>query len=722
MRRLLLLIPAIALALHLGTSAQRRTLLLETSDVYVIEHEGGEVWTIGSSGIWLTLALDDRDGLRVVDLQSPYTGRWNVGSAAEAPVRLGGWLLSPGTRSLAFESALASEYRGGVRLELSFVSANPPAKVTRSYACYPYSPVIEAWTIYEPLGDRPLDVSEMITYDLTVQPGTVRWMSGLETPIEEGGPFTLQSQDLQPGASLTLGSARRSTERMLPWFMIDADIDAFFGGLMWSGTWQAVLRRTADGMRVTLGPQPFHTDATGAVETPHGFFGVVGGSVDDVSAAVRAFAMRAIRQGRPIPALVTYNTWFAHGTDVTHEAVMAEIDLAADVGIEVVVLDAGWYPNNPEDPWDYTTGLGLWDFDPERFPHGLRALRDYAHDRGVKFGLWVEPERVSLATVDKPYLARQRWLATANGQYFDDPRGAVANSAQICLADPEAWQWVFDRIVEVVDTVQPDYLKWDDNGWANCDRPGHGHGSEDGNFAHIRGLYEMLRHLRDRYPDLIIENCSGGGARLDFGMLEYTDVAWMDDQTAPASRVRHHLESLGTVFPPAYLFSFVIDTEQEPVDPFPGLSYFFRSRMPGTLGVTWRAEEEPEGERDWIRREIGVYKQIRDIVREADSRLLTPQVPIGGGEAWDVLQHRSATTGNTLLFAFAGPDAPEQTVVHPRQLTRAATYEVTSIDLGVIGRASGAVLMDEGLTLRRTDDRTAHIIILKSLGAASTAR
>src|SRR5437763_8841619 len=85
------------------------------------------------------------------------------------------------------------------------------------------------------------------------------------------------------------------------------------------------------------------------------------------------------------------------------------------------------------------------------------------------------------------------------------------------------------------------------NMFVNCDRQGHGHGATDGNFAHVTGLYDLLTTLRQRYPDLLFENVSGGGNRLDVGMLRYTDAAWMDDRTAPSAHVRHNLEGLTAV-------------------------------------------------------------------------------------------------------------------------------------------------------------------------------
>src|SRR5262249_32794860 len=145
--------------------------------------------------------------------------------------------------------------------------------------------------------------------------------------------------------------------------------------------------------------------------------------------------------------------------------------------------------------YDFDSGLGQWNEDAGRFPSGLASLADYVHDAGMLFGLWVEPLRVALSNVDKPGLVREAWLASKGGQY-----GQPSN-AQICLVRPEARKWVLDQIVALVTRVRPDYLKWDNNLWVNCDRAGHGHGPTDGAFGHTLALYDLLAELRRRFPD-----------------------------------------------------------------------------------------------------------------------------------------------------------------------------------------------------------------------------
>lgn len=149
-RRLLLVFAfALLVAQQEGLSAERQPLI-STHDAYIEADAEAEIWTIGTSGIRLSLALDPRVGLRVLEIASPHTGQWNVRGDSGTLITLDGSLLSLGSRALVFESAGATEYRGGVRLDLLFSSSNPRARVRRTYATYPHSPIVETWTTFEP--------------------------------------------------------------------------------------------------------------------------------------------------------------------------------------------------------------------------------------------------------------------------------------------------------------------------------------------------------------------------------------------------------------------------------------------------------------------------------------------------------------------------------------------------------------------------------------------
>jgi hypothetical protein len=114
-----------------------------------------------------------------------------------------------------------------------------------------------------------------------------------------------------------------------------------------------------------------------------------------------------------------------------------EMTAAAEAGVELFVVDAGWYLGAGKGN-DFASGLGSWQVDPARFPDGLASLREYAHSLGMQFGLWVEPERVNRSTVGKPQLAQEAWLATNNGSYKSPA------TPQICFGSAAARQWILE--------------------------------------------------------------------------------------------------------------------------------------------------------------------------------------------------------------------------------------------------------------------------------------
>ncbi len=697
-------------------AADGRAVLIESADASVTEEPGGRSWSIGTSSIRLQVGLDDAGLLVIQAIENVATGEsWPVGASPDLSFTSQARKYSPGQLGFPFRSASADEYRGGVRLRLAFDLTALRLRVVREYLCYPGVPAVETWTTLTALdGGVSVAVSDMGLWQVSVGVRDVHWVTGLGAPEAEGGRFTRRHQVLSPFAPFTIGSTTRSSTLVVPTVWFSGQSGQFFGALLWSGAWSIAAAGPEESgltaVRASLGSTTRTITSASPLETPHGIFGVTGAEDTAVTLAVARYASAA-RQYRPLPSLVTYNTWFAYGTRVNEAAMRAELVHAAALGAEVFVLDAGWYAGGTGVA-DFTTGLGNWTADRAKFPNGLRALRDYAHELGIKFGLWVEPERVDTATVGRSGLARERFLATTGGRYNPGVSNSHAGAAQLCLGDAEARQWILGQLQRLIDEVQPDYLKWDNNDWVNCDRLGHGHGTGDGNYAHTAGLYDLLAALRARYPDLVIENCASGGNRLDLGMLSLTDVAWMDDVTGPSWHVRHNAEGLGAVFPVRYLLSFVIDDPAEPLHGAADMAMYFRSRMLGVLGLTFVGAEFGEDDVEAMRREVERYKAVRSPGGDAVMTLLTDQVRYSAGGTWDLAALSSPATADTALFAFVQDGAEDQVTVRLPRLQPETTYVVKAPGGKAIGVATGRDLMDAGLTVRRLPFTSGYLLTL----------
>jgi alpha-galactosidase len=707
-RRLIGLLIAILICGSRINAGAASATVAQQGDASVAHDAGAGTWTLTAGGAALTLALDASRDFAVLSLTSASGVNWNVSPGADSFVRVGTQSLAFGNRAagFAFRSATADARGTTLQLNATFLLASDALTVTRHYAIVSGSPTFEAWTTYEGAG---ITIADLNALQLTVPTGTVRWLTGLQgdnADVPTDSAFTLQQQALGIDQPFALGATHRASERAVPWFSIDGAQDEFYAALMWSGAWSVIFNRVSTGTAISFGLAPMATTVNGSVDGPHVVFGVAPGGVAQGTAALRQYVVDGIRGGRAVTPLVTYNTWFAYGTEIDEATMRAEMSRVAALGVELFVIDAGWYAGTgAAGPFDFDAGLGGWTADPTRFPNGLKPLRDYAHSLGMRFGLWVEPERVNLSLVGSPGVD-EKWLAMEGGQYGSDHAG------QICLANAAARQWLMDRLTSLIDEVQPDYLKWDNNMFINCDRDGHEHGATDGNFAHTTGLYEMLSQLRESYPDLLIENVSGGGNRLDVGMLRYTDVAWMDDRTAPSVHVRHNVQGLSAVFPPAYLLSFVTDHDTEPLHDAPDLLLYFRSRMGGALGLCFRSDSFTGSESAAMAGEVSIYKTTRDTVSLSAASLLTRQATPDAGPTWDVLQENTAAHDHVVVSAVQSDSGVPTFNIKPTGLQADTVYQVQSVDTGVLGAATGAALMADGIDITQSPASAAHILII----------
>lgn len=692
------------------TTGQAATVAA-AGDASISHDTSAGTWTLSSGGASLTLTLDAARDFTVSRLESPSGINWVTTALADSIVKVGERTVSLGNRSVGFSLLDVSVESGSQRLQLNatFELASQNLRVVRHYVVVSGSPTFEAWSTYSSSSATP-SLSDLNALQLIVPTGAIRSLTGLQgdtANVPSESVFTLQQRTLASGAHFAIGATGRASESAVPWIAIDGERDEFYAALMWSGAWSMTADRSGSSLSLAAGLAPMKTTLREPLDGPHVLFGVAAGTLPQATSALRSYVLDGIRGGRRLTAPVTYNTWFAYGTEIDEASMLEEMDHAAALGAELFVLDAGWYAGTgAAGPYDFDAGLGSWQADPIRFPHGLRPLRDHAHAIGIKFGIWVEPERVNLSLVGDPG-PDESWLATSEGLYGSD------HAAQICLSSSAARQWILGWLTALIDEVQPDYLKWDNNMWVNCDREGHGHSATDGNFAHVNALYAIFAELRSGYPDLLIENVSGGGNRLDLGMLRFTDVAWMDDRTAPSVHVRHNIEGLSVVFPPAYLLSFLTDHDTEPLHDAPDLALYVRSRMSGVLGLCFRSVELNEGEAAMISREIDIYKGFRGTLSVASGSLLTAQASAENGPPWDVLQATAEGNQQALICAYQSNDGVSKITVKPVGLDSAETYQVWSVDSGELGKATGAELMSGGIDIRQSPNTAAHILIIR---------
>jgi len=552
---------------------------------------------------------------------------------------------------------------------------------------------------------------------------------GIGTNVQPFGPFRVRREEIRPGDSRTLlntapfyANERRSTSSSenLNWFSLQLSGGGLFGGLAYSGEWALDFARTGPELLIHGGVHYFSRRlAPGeTLVSPRAFLGPYRGGVDDGVRELHRYLRAQVVPSPPDAAFpwVCYNTWYQWSIALDQERLKKDAALAADLGIECFYLDAGWWDGSV-DRGGFGKALGTWVENRRKFPAGIAAFADHIRGLGMKFGLWVEPERIDGALLDQGAdPIRERWLARRDGH----PRSRPDGTHQLCFGCPEAVAWIERKLLFLIREYKVDWLKWDHNFYMPCNREDHGHQPGDGGFAHIQGLYRVLGRLRQSFPRLVIENCSGGGNRIDFGMLRYTHTNWVSDDTIPAFRVRYH--SLGCSYPlPAqYQNSWYIQSRRgldavSAETPPRLLDYLFRSRMIGAFGISDRLAEWPPNVREAARRAVADYKRMRPILTGGDVHHILPQPllfvpPLAEPEQWEAIEyfHPALQRGVILAFRACAPQARCELPV--RGLDGARRYTIRSANTGHAEVRAGREWMRSGVTLELPEQDSSEIL------------
>jgi alpha-galactosidase len=473
--------------------------------------------------------------------------------------------------------------------------------------------VVERWAVLRSVrstGDLHLTRTFGAAWNVPVGPGArVAQLVGAWSR-----EFTPVETDLAAG-QLVLGSRQGITSHLYSPVVAlrprEYDgAEAYGVALAWSGSWRMLVDAVPfrDVVRVSGGPD----DETGVVtlapgeefETPHLLGAHSADGLPGLARAWHAYQRGELARGtgaehRP----VVYNSWYATGFDVRVEHQLALADVAADVGAEVFVVDDGWFTGRTSD----RAGLGDWSADREKFPDGLAPLAKGVLERGMRFGLWVEPEAVNpdsdlfRAHPEWVYRAGERPLTTMRHQYVLD------------LGRPEVEEWAAAMLRRLLTEHPVSYLKWDMNrAVSDGGRPGDPTGRA-WSVQHTRAYYRLMALLREEFPHVTVEACAGGGGRVDNAVLALTDVVWPSDETGPRDRlaIQHGFLS---AYPPSVMSSWVTD-EPDRLDTAPTSPEFrFVLAMAGVLGIGSDLLAWDPVARTRARDLVALYREVREVV------------------------------------------------------------------------------------------------------------
>ena len=336
---------------------------------------------------------------------------------------------------------------------------------------------------------------------------------------------------------------------------------------------------------------------------------------------------RGVWRDKPRPILI--NNWEATYFDFTEDKLVEVARAAADVGIELFVLDDGWFTNRDDD----FGGLGDWELNAAKLPSGLAGLADRINALGMEFGLWIEPEMVNPGT--RVWKEHPEWVLHAPGQ----PLRPCRHQYVLDLSNPAVVDYLYERLEQVISSANIAYIKWDMNRSFGDVFSQTADPADQGRVWHafILGVYDLYDRLTKRFPQILFESCAGGGGRFDPGMLAYAPQAWTSDDTDAVERLKIQWGT-SLAYPVSSMGSHVSAVPNHqvyrctPLKMRGDVAYF------GTFGYELDATALTDEERAEVRGQVAFMKDKRALIQFGDQyRLKSPFEGRGNECAWMVV-------------------------------------------------------------------------------------
>jgi alpha-galactosidase len=663
-------------------------------------------------------AVRSRDEVASVDISTTTTPQeypgWGAELYTEPALKA---TYADGNRDVVLH--FVDQHLDGNTLEIELKDVASALHVHLYYRIFPETGILERWSRIENKTDQAitLESAQSAAWSLPQGEGYgLHYLTG-----HWGAEWQLHSEAVQTGARVIESRRGSTSHQASPWFAIDRPDQTteengpvWFGALGWSGSWRITIEQSAmRQVRVTGGFNPFdfgyRLKPGDQLETPPFYAGFTSGGMGEASRILHRFERQSILPGGENAPLrpVLYNSWEATEFDVSETGQIALAERAGKLGIERFVIDDGWFGQRKKD----NAGLGDWYVNQQKFPHGLKPVIDRVHALGMDFGIWVEPEMVNPNS--DLYRKHPEWAMNFPGR----PRTEARNQLLLNLARDDVRDYVFQWLDQLVTNNDIAFLKWDYNrnwsepGWDAVDPAD----QKKIWVAYVHNLYDILDRLRAKHPKLEIESCSGGGGRVDLGIMRRTDQVWTSDNTDALDRLTIQ-DGFTHAYTPGVMMAWVTDVPNGMNGRSVPLKFRFMVAMNGSLGLGGNLNKWTPEELQAAAGYVAYYKQIRATVQRGSLyRLVAPE-----GSEFSANEYVSRDGRQAVLFAFLHSqrfNTPFPTVFL-RGLEENAMYKVQAIDaaqLPEMGNLSGAYLMHHGLDLKLRGDYDSTSVMLEKL-------
>jgi len=481
------------------------------------------------------------------------------------------------------------------------------------------------------------------------------------------------------------------------------------GSLEWSGSFQCAFDDYGTGIRALCGVNPFasayHLQPGETFTTPKMIWVWSTNGLGEMSRKLHAWARDyGMRDGHKTRA-VLLNNWEATGFDFDFNRIVGLYDPAKAIGTELFLLDDGWF-GNKYPRIDDRAGLGDWQPNHSRLPGGLAPLADEAVKRGLRFGIWIEPEMVN----PKSELFEQHpdWVIRQPKRELELQR----NQLVLDLTRPAVQAFEWQTIRDVLGVSNVSYAKWDCNRYLT--QPGSSYLAPDRQshlwIDYVNALYALMDKTAKTFPDLELMLCSGGGGRVDYAALKYFHEFWPSDNTDPVQRVPMQWD-YSYFFPPMAIASHVTHWGNRP------MHFACSVAMSARFGMDLDLNKLSASDKAICAGAITAYKQIREVTQLGDLyRLENPHDTFRGAVGFV-----SPDRTRAVVFAFQLKEG-QNIAVHPQGLDPARRYTIHEINpapgRGVIPQEgktfTGEELMRDGIVPSCSHPVEASVIELGS--------
>jgi alpha-galactosidase len=467
----------------------------------------------------------------------------------------------------------------------------------------------------------------------------------------------------------------------------------WYGSLIYSGNWRADFEKFAQGeVQVVSGinfwDQEVNLKPGEVFTTPKMLAGYTEKGMEGVSNNLASFTREQILPQKHRNELrpVLYNSWYATTFDVNEEHQLALAKIAKEIGVEMFVVDDGWFKGRVND----RAGLGDWTVDKNKFPNGLKSMIDKINAMGLEFGIWVEPEMVNPNS--DLYRAHPDWVF----HFPNRTRHTGRNQLMLNLAREDVYEYLYNSLYKLLDENNIKFIKWDMN--KSLTEPGFPSADTDEQrnvrIKYVENLYRLIESLRQDFPDVWFENCASGGGRIDLGMLSRMDFNWVSDNTDPVDRIFIQYSYLNA-FPANTMISWVTHENWHRQN-LP-LNYKFDVSMSGVLGVGYDITKWTEEEKAIAKEKISSYKEIRETIQFGKHfRLISPYE-----NNKSVIQYVNKEKSESVVFVYNLaeypnnfiPETKRSNIIQLRGLQAGALYKIENIETTFTGK----FLMDNGI-------------------------